>query len=250
MKNNLLKEIRQLFENKEDIRVMIPVPSYLFVQKYGRQIHADMKEITELFGWKEWFLFCCSNIKNEEKLLTGFKMALERHSRIGKEYTGSVLVEFSGMEEEKQIEELLDYIDRQKQRLHCIYTIKASEEVQNIKEKLENYGFVRVVQGEEYKSSEQIEIFQETINMYQFRLEEDAEDYVVDFFGKLKWQEEDAVKIRIQNMAKEIVYNRLMEGRKDENFLKKEEVESILHSLQSGKMQKRQIGFVMGGAEV
>ena len=66
-------------------------------------------------------------------------MALERHSGIGKEYTGSVLVEFSGMEEEKELEELLDYIDRQRNRLHCIYTIKASEEVKDIKEKLENY---------------------------------------------------------------------------------------------------------------
>ena len=104
MKSNLLKEIQQLFDNKEGVETTIPVPSYLFVQRYGREIHEDMKEITALFGQKEWFPFCCANIKNEEKLLTGFKMALERHSGIGKEYTGSVLVEFSGMEEEKEIE--------------------------------------------------------------------------------------------------------------------------------------------------
>lgn len=250
MKSNLLNEIKQLFENRGCLQNTIPIPSYLFVQRYGREIQEEMKEIAALFGQKEWFPFCCAGIKNEEKLLTGFKMALERHSGIGKEYAGSVLVEFSGMEEEKEIEELLDYIDRQKHRLHCIYTIKASEEVKDIKEKLENFGFVRVVQGEEYKHSEQIEIFQETINMYQFRLEEKAEDYIVDFFGKLKWQEEDVVKIRIQNMAKEIVYNRLMEGGHGEKFLKKEEVEYVLHSLQSGKMQQRQIGFLMEGVEV
>ena len=250
MKSNLLKEIQQLFEYKKEMEATIPIPSYLFVQRYGREINEDMKEIAEVFGQKEWFSFCCANSKNEEKLVNRFKMALERHSGIGKEYTGCILVEFSGMEEEKQIEELLDYIDRQKSRLHCIYTIKASEEVKDIKEQLEKYGFVRIVQGEEYETYEQIEIFRETIEMYQFQLEEDAEEYVVDFFEKQKWQEEDMVKIRIQNMAKEIVYNKLMEAGHNEKLLKKEEVQLVLHSLKSSKMQKRQIGFVMGGAEL
>lgn len=250
MKSNLLREIQQLFDNREGMETRIPVPSYLFVQRYGRQIQDDMKEMSEVFGQKEWFEFSYTKVKKEEKLITAFKMELERHSGIGKEYTGSVLVEFSGMEEEKQVEELLDYIERQKHRLHCIYTIKASEEVADIKEQLENYGFVRIVQGEEYEAYEQIEIFRETIEGYQFQLEEEAEEYVTDFFEKQKWQEEDMVKIRIQNMAKEIVYNKLMEEGHKDKLLKKEEVESVLHSLKSNKAQKRQIGFVMGGAEL
>lgn len=249
MKSNLLKEIQQLFD-RECIGNNIPVPSYLFVQRYGREIQEDMKEIAALLGQKDWFCFGCGAIKNDENLLNGFKMALERHSGIGKEYTGSILIEFTGNEEEKEIEKLLDYIEGQKHRLHCIYTVKSSEDVKKMKERLENYGFVRVVQGEEYEASEQIEIFRETLKTYQYRLEEDAKDYIEEFFEKQKWQEEDVVKVRIQNMAKEIVYNKLMDETDSDRDLKKAEVESVLHSLQSAKTQKRQFGFVMGGAEV
>ena len=248
MKNNLLEEIQLLFEKKKDLKRVIPVPSYLFVQRYGRQIHEHMKEIAEVFGQKDWFIFSCASVTCEEKLLSAFKMELERHSGIGKEYTGSILVEFSGEKEEKQIEDLLEYIHKQKQRIHCIYTIKVSEE-ENIKELLEKYGFVRVVRGEEYETFEQIEIFQEVIKLCQLQLEEDAEKYIVDFFEKLKWQEEDVVKIRIQNMAKEIVYNKLMENGDKEKNIKKEDVESVLHSLKVNKGMKRQIGFVRGGVE-
>ena len=250
MKSNLLTEIKQLFDREDLLRTTIPVPSYLFVQRYGREINDDMKEIAALFGQKEWFLFCSGNIKNEEKLLTGFKMALERHSGIGKEYTGSVLIEFSGEESEKEMEELLDYINSQKHRLHCIYTVKVSERVKNIREQLENYGFVRVVQGEAYDAYEQIEIFQNIVNEYQFQLEEEAQHYIVDFFRKQKWQETDAVKIRIQNMAKEIVYNKLMGGESENNRIKKEEVEQVFQASQTSKVQKRQIGFVIGGTEL
>ena len=85
---------------------------------------------------------------------------------------------------------------------------------------------------------------------FGFESREDAEKYIVDFFEKLKWQEEDVVKIRIQNMAKEIVYNKLMENGDKEKNIKKEDVESVLHSLKVNKGMKRQIGFVMEGAEI
>lgn len=249
MKSNLLKEIQQLFD-RECSGNNIPVPSYLFVQRYGREIQDEMEEIAALLGQKEWFCFECGTVKSDENLLNAFKIALERNSGIGKEYAGSVLIEFTGNEEEKEIEKLLDYIEGQKHRLHCIYTVKSSDDVKEMKEKLENYGFVRVVQGEEYGASEQIEIFRETLKTYQYRLEEDAKDYIEEFFEKQRWQEEDVVKVRIQNMAKEIVYNKLMDETDSDRDLKKEEVESVLHSLQSAKTQKRQFGFVMGGAEV
>ena len=250
MKNNLLTEIKQLFEKEELLGINIPVPSYLFVQRYGREIDGDMKEIAALFGQKEWFAFSAGNMKNEEKLLTGFKMALERHSGVGKEYIGSILVEFSGKETEKEMEELLEYIDSQKHRLHCIYTVKATEWEEDIREQLENYGFVRVVQGEVYDAYEQIEIFEDTLKEYQFQMEEEAEHYIAEFFRKQKWQETDAVRVRIQNMAKEIVYNKLMEGENGKNRVRKEEVERIFRSLQTSKAAKRQIGFIAGGVEL
>ena len=249
IKSNLLKEIQQLLDKKSNGN-NIPVPSYLFVQRYGREIQDDMKEISSLLGQKEWFLFSSASKKMNEKLLTGFQIVLETHSGIGKEYAGSILIELSGEEEEKELEELLDYVHSQEYRLHCIYTIKASENIKEIKGILENYGFVRVVKGEEYKVSEQVDIFREIIKKYQYQLDKVAENCMVDFLNKQKWQEEDDVKIRIQNMAKEIVYNKLMEQEQEDKVIRKEEVENAIRSFEWGKKTKRQMGFVMGGVEV
>ena len=248
MKSNLLREMQQLFDRNQDGN-NIPVPNYLFVQRYGREINGEMNEITSLLGQKGWFSFSTTSIKNNEKLLTGFQVELERNSGVGKEYAGSVLIEFSGNEEEKELEDLLDYIYSQRYRLHCVYTIKDSENTQDIKRLLENYGFVRVVQGEEYEASEQIAIFVDTIAQYQYKLEKIAKEYIDEFFRKQKWQEEDAVKIRIQNIAKEIVYNKLMNLKGNSKVIRKAEVENVIQSLQCEKTTKRQMGFVMGGAE-
>ena len=84
----------------------------------------------------------------------------------------------------------------------------------------------------------------------RFLLEEEAKEVIIDFFHKQKWEEEDRVKIRIQNMAKEIVYNRLVKEKHQDKNITREEVETILHSLQESKKTKRQMGFVMGGAIV
>ena len=155
MKSNLLNEMQQLF-SAECMGDTIPIPSYLFIQRYGREIQEEMQEITSLLGQKDCFFFCSVGRKSGEKLVTNFQMALERNSGIGKDYSGCILIEFSGKEEEKEIEELLDYIDSQRARLHCIYTTKTAEKVKELKELLENNGFVKVVYGEEYEVVEQI----------------------------------------------------------------------------------------------
>ena len=243
-------EIQQIFEREALLKISIPIPSYIFVQRYGREIGEDIEEIAKLFGRKTWFTFDSGSIKKEEKLLTAFKIELERHSGIGKEYTGCILVELSGKESENDLEELFGYIDTQKHRLQCIYTIKEAEAVFGIKIQLENFGFVRVIEGEEYDALEQMEIFQNTLKTYQFQLETAAKQYIEDFFEKQKWQESDMVKVRIQNMAKEIVYKKLIEKDTTDYWVTKEEAKKVLSSLQEKTPQKRQIGFVMGGAEL
>ena len=248
MQSNLLSEMKQLLG--VNMGNNIPIPSYLFVQRYGREIQDEMQEIARLLGQKDWFFFCSAGVKNSEKLLTGFQMDLERHSGIGKDYAGCILIEVSLKEDKNELEELLDYIHSQKARLHCIYTIKDTEDVKELKELLDNYGFVKVVQGEEYKISEQVEIFLDTLNLYEFEVEEKTREFIVEFLKKQKWQEEDRVKIRIQNMAKETIYNRLLNSNYSDKIIGKDEVEAVLHSNQEYKRHKRQMGFVMGGVEL
>ena len=250
MKSNLLSEMQQILEREDKMKVTLPIPHYLFVQRYGREIIDDMQEIAELFGQKEWFFFDTSRPQKDGKLLSYFNIELDRHAGLGREYTGSILIELSGEEDEKELEELFHYIDSHKERLHCIYTMKVSEEVKMVRRHLEKYGFVRVVPGEKYDSYEQIEIFQDTLEAYQFQLDEEAERYVTKFFRKREWEETDAVKKRIENIAKELVYGNLIREEAEKNIITKDEVEQVLASLQSEPARKRQIGFVTGGAEL
>lgn len=250
MNSNLLAEIQQILEREDRMKVALPIPHYLFVQRYGREITDDMQKIAELFGQKEWFVFDATKQSNDGKLLSLFKMDLDRHAGLGREYTGSILIELSGEEDEKELEELFHYIDSHKERLHCIYTMKVSEEVKIVRTHLEKYGFVRVAQGERYDVNEQIEIFQDTLQAYQFQLNEKAEHYVTEFFRKREWEETDAVKMRIENIAKELVYGNLIKEETEKSIITKEEVEQVLASLQSEPARKRQIGFVIGGTEL
>ena len=250
MKSNLLSEIQQILEREDRMKVTLPIPHYLFVQRYGREITGDMQEIAALFGQKEWFSFDTNRQQKDGKLLSYFKMELDRHAGLGREYTGSILIELSGEEDEKELEELFHYIDSHKERLYCIYTMKVSEEVKTVRKHLEQYGFVRVVQGEKYDAYEQIEIFQDTLESYQFQLNEEAEHYVTEFFRKREWEETDAVKKRIENIAKELVYGNLIKEETEKSIITKEEVEQVLISLQGEPAKKRQIGFVIGGTEL
>lgn len=250
MKSSLLSEIQQILEREDRMKVTLPIPHYLFVQRYGREITDDMQKIAEMFGHKEWFDFDVARKPNDGKLLSYFKMELDRHAGLGREYIGSVLIEFSGEEDEKELKEILHYIDSQKGRLHCIYTMKVSEEVTMVRKHLEKYGFVRVVQGEKYDASEQMEIFQNTLEAYKFQLNEEAEQYVTEVFQKKEWEETDAVKKRIKNIVEELVYGNLIREETEKNIITQEEAEQVLASLQSEPAKKRQIGFVIGGTEL
>lgn len=253
MKKNLLAEIQQILEMEDARKGSLPIPNYLFVQQYGRDITEEMPQIAALFGQAEWFTFDVGAKQQDGKVLSHFKMELNRRAGVGREYTGSILIELTAPEEEKEereLEELLNYIDSQKNRLHCVYTMRGQEKVDEVKKQLENFGFVRVVYAKPYEADEQIEIFLDTLETYRFRTDEEAKQCVEAFFKEKEWKISDAVKIRIENIAKEIVYCSFINEKVQDNIVQKEDVEQVLASLAKETMKKRQIGFVMGGAEV
>ena len=253
MKSNLLIEIQQILAKKDAKKERLPIPNYLFVQQYGREILEEMPQIAELFGQADWFAFDAGLKEKEGKTLSRFQMELNRHAGIGREYTGSVLIEIPRLEEaneEKDFEELLSFIDSEKHRLHCVYTIPGDEYAEKIKKQLENYGFVRAVYAEPYQLEEQVEIFMDTLKSYNFQVDDEAKQCVELFFQEKEWDVSDAVKVRIQNIAKEIVYCSIIKEAEHDNMVHKEDVESVFDSLVKEMAKKRQIGFVIGGAEL
>lgn len=250
MKNNLLMEIQQILEKEDARKGSLPIPNYLFIQRYGRDIVEEMPQIAALFGQAEWFKFDAGAQQNEGNIASYFKMELNRRAGIGREYSGSILIELSTLEEEKELKELLSYIDSQKNHLHCIYTMREQETVCMVKKQLENYGFVRAIYAKPYQADEQIEIFLNTLQTYQFQADTEAKQCVEAFFREKEWNTSDAVKIRIENIAKEIVYCSFINEEVQDNIVQKEEVEQVFASLAKEMTKKRQIGFVMGGAEI
>lgn len=242
MKSKLLQEIEQILEREEVMGVTLPIPNYLYVQKFGRSIEADMNEITKLLGRAEWFAFKADSGQNKS-ILARFLLEQECKASLGKEFTGCVLVELSG-DEKKELTEFLDYIDSQKSRLTCIYTTKAIEQAADFKKQLAQYGFVRMTEGECYDAYEQLELFESTLESYQFALEDAAQKKLVEWFRKKEWQEQDAVMMQIQNMAKSAVYQKMLNSEGRENRILEAEVCEVLAELCEDSGKKRQIGFV------
>lgn len=263
MKNNLLTEIQQILEREDARKGSLPIPNYLFIQQYGRDIVEEMPKIAALFGQTEWFIFDTGAQQKEGTMLSHFKMELNRHAGVGRDYSGSILIELSTPEderEEKELEELLSYINSQKNRLYCVYTMRGQENVEGVKKQLENYGFVRAIYAKPYLSDEQMEIFLNTLQEYGFQADAEAKQCAEVFFQEKEWDTSDAVKIRIVNIAKEIVYCSFVNGEvkdkevKDkevkDNIMRKENIEQVFATLAKEMTKKRQIGFVLGGAEL
>ena len=256
MKSNLLQELEQIVAYEDRMDMVLPIPSYLFVQKYGRSIEAEMPKIAELLGKKEWFFFR-ADISQEKSILNRFLIEQECKTNVGREYEGCILLELTGAENEKELLEFINYIESQKQRLCCIYTTKESEKAAEIKRKLSIYGFVRQIDGESFHVFEQLEVFENTLKNYQFVITGAARIKLAEWFRKTKWQEEDAVITQIQNMAKLLVYQKLLEmkpnmentskikGEKKEVLLDKEEIENVIREAEGKTETKRQIGFVL-----
>lgn len=248
MNSNLLTEIQQIFEKEDARKGSLPIPNYLFIQQYGRGIVEEMPQIAALLGQTEWFTFDDEVHQKEGTILSHFKLELNRHAGVGREYSGSILIELSTPEdekEEKELEELLGYIDSQKNRLHCVYTMRGQGNVDRVKAQLENYGFVRGVYAKPYLVDEQMQIFLDTLQMYQFQVDAEAKQCAEAFFREKEWDTSDAVKTRIENIAKEIVYSSCISGGPQNNMVQKEDVERVFTSLGRESAKKRTIGFVI-----
>ena len=158
-------------------------PESKFVQNYGRSIEAEMPQIAELLGKKDWFFFR-ADVSQEKSILNRFLVEQECKSSVGREYEGCILLELTGAENEKELFEFINYIEEQKHRLTCIYTTRESEEATGIKKKLASFGFVRQIDGECFDAYEQLEVFEMTIKEYQFSITGGARIKLAEWFRK------------------------------------------------------------------
>lgn len=208
---SVLEELMQVRECEASRNRKLPRPYYLFVQKYGRSMEAEMPEIARFLGNGRWFLFSTEGKKKDVSMTSRFLVEQEKHAEIGRPFQGCVLVELTGEEESKELFEFLNYIKQKTQQFCCVFSTRALENADEIKEHLEQHFFVRRIDGKGYGEREQRELFLKVLSGYGFAVD-NLEEAVEHLFSEVLWQEEDMVQSRIENMAQNLVYEKMMQA--------------------------------------
>jgi len=241
---SILEELNKVKACEQERNVKLPKPCYLFVQKFGRSPEAELPEIAEAFGNGSWFHFLTEVKKKDITIRNRFIMELEKHAELGKAFQGHVLVELTGEEEPKEVFEFLSYIKQNEKQFQCIFTTRMLDRAEEIKNCLEEHFFVRKIEGKEYDNSEQSTVFLRVLLEYGFDI-----DLLVNgletLFAGVHWEETDMVQSRIENLARNIVYNKMLEP-EAVLLVSAEEVEEAMREWKKEPERVRRIGFVKG----
>ncbi|MCM1184634.1 MAG: hypothetical protein NC337_14785 [Roseburia sp.] len=178
----ILQELDKIkdIEIKEGIHM--PIPNWLYVQRYGRRAQEQMDKILPRIGKKDWFLFKTKEEPEEKKLIEKFNIALRRHADTGKEYTGCPLIEIS--KETLIGDELpgfLEHLKENERQLYYLFTVKNAKDAVSAQKCIEQYFFTRVVYAEAFSAEEQFDTIRSTCEEYGFRIREDISSYVIKF---------------------------------------------------------------------
>lgn len=242
---SVLSEINQVKRCEEDRKCRLPRPYYLFVQRYGRSVEQEMPEIARLLGDGTWFFFSTEGKKKDVSITSRFLVEQEKYAGIGKMFQGCVLVELSGQEEPKELFEFLSYIQQKTQQFCCVFSTCAMDCAEKILDTLEQHFFVRMVEGEKFNSAEQKELFLGVLREFGFAPVERLEREVEQLFLDVYWEETDMVQNKIENLARNIVYEKLL-GPETEQVITPEEVREAAAGLRRETEKMRRIGFVRG----
>jgi len=244
MCHSILEELKKVKKCEEERKVTLPKPNYFFVQKYGRNPEAELPEIAKTFGNGTWFVFSTEQKKKDVAIGNLFVMEKQKHVEMGKAFQGHVLVELTGEEEPKELHDLLSYIKQEEKQFQCLFTTRALDRAEEIKNCLEQHFFVREIDGKEYECAEQSAIFLRVLTEHGFDIDGLAKESE-RLFSDVKWEETDMVQNRIENLARNIAYNKMLEP-EEVLEVSSREVEDALKEWKKGPEPVRRIGFVRG----
>lgn len=243
MNNGILAELDILKNYEEKTNRKKLRPYYLFVQKYGRTLVTEMQQIAEGFGKNKFFCFNRGNASDKGSLTECFRLELEKNAELGKVFNGLVLISLTGAEEEKERIELYQYITDRAAELSCVFMTRSEITGEVLKQEMEQYlPLVRMKTGESYDIEEQLEVFTNTLRENGAGLTSEASEYARREFCDMEWNETDHVENRIRNIAYNLVYEQILEG-KGVHRISVEELEQAMKPLQKVQSKKFRIGF-------
>ena len=241
---SVLEELNKVKNCEQERNITLPKPYYFFVQKFGRNPEVELPEIAKSFGNGSYFTFLAEQQKKDVTMVNRFIMELEKHSDLGRAFQGHVLVELTGNEEQKELFELLSYIKQNAKQFQCIFTTKMLDRAEEINNCLEQHFFVRKIEGKKYESEEQSAIFLRVLMEHGFEVDRLAKK-METLFCDVSWEETDMVQNRIENMARNLAYNKMLTP-EAELILVPEEVEAAMKEWKKEPETIHRIGFVRG----
>jgi len=242
MNNRISNELVTLQNKETTLGLKLPKPYFIFVKSYGRSLSKEMKEICSLLEKTTWFGFNMTQYENEQ--CDKLRIEVGKESMLGKEYDGCILITLGESTEEGELMKVMEYIQGQKQRIVPVFSVDSQEAAERFKKVIELYQFCRVVEGEAYTVQEQMEILRNELKRYGFQMKDEAE--VEKVLESLEWKKEELVAKTLRNVAKQMIYEKVMDEDSDDKQVDCEKFAAALN-VQDMKATKRVIGFTMGG---
>lgn len=242
--NTILHELDKIKNVEINEGICTPIPNYLYIQRYGRRAQEQMDKILSKIGKKDWFLFKTQEQSEEKKLIEKFGMALHRHADTGKDYTGCSLIEIS--KETLNRDELpgfLEYLKENEQQLYYLFTIKNAEDAASVQKCIEQYFFTRIVYAEEFSIEEQFDIIRNTCGEYGFSIGGREQTFIMRGLEERKWKADEHVGFILQNAARAVIYEAMLEDKIMERLISAELSKKLLSNLQKTAEKEKILGF-------
>ncbi|MCM1047165.1 MAG: hypothetical protein NC433_01910 [Clostridiales bacterium] len=242
--NTILQELNKIKEIEIYEGISTPIPNYLYVQRYGRKAQAQMNKILAKIGKKDWFLFKAQEQSEKEGLIEKFRLNLHRHADTGKDYTGCSVIELSTeMLLRDELPVFLEYLKENERQLYYLFTIKSAKDAVSAQKYIEQYFFTRIVYAEEFSLEEQFDIIRNTCEEYGFSINNRARLLIMKGLEEREWKAEEHVEFILQNAARAIIYEAMLEDKITQRLISAELSKKLLENLHQKAEPEKVFGF-------
>lgn len=242
--NTILQELDKIKDVELNEGICTPIPNYLYIQRYGRKAQDQMDEILVKIGKKDWFLFKTEEESCKEGLIKNFSMNLRKYADTGKEFTGCSLVEISKETLRKdELPEFLEYLKENENRLYYLFTIKNAKDAVSVQKCIEQFFFTRIVYAEDFSIEEQFDIIRNTCEEYGFGINRKERIFIMRGLKNRKWKTNEHVEFILQNAARAVIYEAILEDKTKERLMSAELSIKLLENLRKKAETEKTFGF-------
>lgn len=242
--NTILRELDKIKDAEMYEGIRTPIPNYLYIPRYGRKLRGQMDEILARMGKKGWFFFKADEWSEGGKLVEKFNMDLQKHSDTGKEYTGCVLIELSKETLMKDgLPEFFEYLKEKEQQFFFLFAVKDAKDAAAVQKCMEQYFFTRVVYADEFSIEEQFDIIRNICREYGFGIDLKEQAFIIRGLKEREWKENEHMEFILQNAAKAVIYETMLDDKAKERSVSAEMSEKLLENLQKTAKKEKVFGF-------